>query len=223
MAKRIAGASAGAKSRGKPKRLSAEIVDIAKGRKPGNGAVPEGSNTGAPVPGLIIVGAKDEQAFIVWEGKIRRQWGVVGKAKDVVRAETGGLNSLYAEAKEAGIPAQRISSLKKRLKLEDRPIEDVVAEHQEIAWQVSVVKGSKLRQLGLFEVVEPSAEGYEMLGEKAGYEGGHIDNAPGKPGDPKHTAYVTGFKRGQKRLAEQTFNSGAKVEGNGDDAEALDV
>jgi hypothetical protein len=222
MAKREAGASAGAKARGKPKKLGAEIVDLAK-RKKNGAAVPEGSNTGAPVPGLIIVGAKDEQAFVIMEGKIKRQWNVVKKAKDVVKSETGSLNSLYGEAKESGIPAQRISALKKRLKLEDRPIEDVVAEHQEIAWQVSVVKGSKLRQLGLFEVVEPSTEGYEMLGEKAGYEGGHIDNAPGKPGDEKHTAYVTGFKRGQKRLAEETFNSGEKVAGNGEGEEALDA
>jgi hypothetical protein len=222
MAKREAGASAGAKARGKPKKLGAEIVDLAK-RKKNGAAVPDGSNTGAPVPGLIIVGAKDEQAFVIMEGKIKRQWNVVKKAKDVVKSETGSLNSLYGEAKESGIPAQRISALKKRLKLEDRPIEDVVAEHQEIAWQVSVVKGSKLRQLGLFEVVEPSTEGYEMLGEKAGYEGGHIDNAPGKPGDEKHTAYVTGFKRGQKRLAEETFNSGEKVAGNGEGEEALDA
>jgi hypothetical protein len=222
MAKREAGASAGAKARGKPKKLGAEIVDLAK-RKKNGAAVPEGSNTGAPVPGLIIVGAKDEQAFVIMEGKIKRQWNVVKKAKDVVKSETGSLNSLYGEAMESGIPAQRISALKKRLKLEDRPIEDVVAEHQEIAWQVSVVKGSKLRQLGLFEVVEPSTEGYEMLGEKAGYEGGHIDNAPGKPGDEKHTAYVTGFKRGQKRLAEETFNSGEKVAGNGEGEEALDA
>lgn len=224
MAKREAGSKrpAAKKNAARAKKLGAEIVDLAT-RKKGNGAVPDGSNSGAPIASMLIVGAKDTEAFKVWEGKIKRQWTVVGKAKEVVRSETGALNSLYADAKEAGIPAQRISTLKKRLKLEDRPIEDVVAEHQEMAWQVNTVPSSKLRQLGLFDIAEPTVEGYEAMGEKAGYEGGHIDNAPGKPNEDRHAAWITGFKRGQKRLAEETFNAGQKVEGNGEGEDSLDV
>lgn len=217
MAKREAGASVPAKKKAAAKKKGDNVVDLAA-RK---GKVPPGTNSGQPVLSPLLVSEKDQQAFVIHEGKIRRQYELVKKAKELVRSETGSLNNLYGQAKESGIPAQRLSSLKKRLKLEDRPIEDVVAEHQEIAWQVSVVKGSKLRQLGLFEVMEPSLEGYETLGEKAGYEGGHIDNAPGKPGEERHTAYVTGFKRGQKKLAEETFNGGKPVEGDGENEDYI--
>lgn len=218
MAKREAGAKAKAKK--KPPDKPADNVVQMGGRK-AKGAVPDGSNSGNPVLSPMIVGAKDTEAFVIFEKKIRRQFEVVKKAKKIVQSEMGSLNEIYGDAKESGIPAQRLSSLKKRLKLEDRPIEDVVAEHQEIAWQVSVVETSKLRQLGLFDIAEPSLEGYEMLGEKAGFEGGHIDNAPGKPNEDRHSAYVTGFKRGQKRLAEQTFNSGQPVDNDGSGEEAI--
>lgn len=223
MAKREAGARAGAKKnvKGKGPKLGAEVVNLASRKK--NGSTPDNSNSGLPLVSPQIVGQKDEEAFVIWEGKIRKQWGVVKKAKALVTSEAGGLNSLYADAKEAGIPAHRISTLKKRLKLQDRPIEDVVEEHREMAWQVSVIPSSPLKQLGLFDIVEPSAEGYEVLGEKAGYEGGNVENAPGKPGEAKHAAWTTGFKRGQKRLAEETFNSGHKVDGDGDGEDSLNV
>lgn len=219
MAKREATNGKG-KGAGKTKPgLSSNIVSLAgkRGAK-GKGAVPDKSNSGQPiaVEGLQVVGKRDEEAFILWQGKIEKQWKQVQKAKAIVASETGSLNEIVGNAKESGIPASRLSVLKKRLKLESRPAGDVAAEHHEMAWQASVTN-SPLVQLGLFDLKEPSPEGYELLGDKAGYSGEPMDNAPGKPGQPKHASWVSGWKRGQKRLSEETFNPGAKT---GDEAEA---
>lgn len=219
----------GARAKAAPKKrpaVSSNVIALA-GKGGGNkggkkkGAVPNGSNTGEPVEkdiaGLQVVGAKDEEAFLLWQAKIRKQWKVVKKAKEVVASESGSLNELYGNAKESGIPASRIAVLKKLLKLEDRPASDVAAEHKEMAWQSSVTQ-SPLVQLGLFDLKEPTLEGYEMLGEKSGYEGQPIDNAPGKPSDDKHARWVTGWKRGQLKLSNETFNpQGKKGEGGGED------
>lgn len=188
----------------KPRGVSATVRNLAKKK----GGKLGGSNSGEKVQSLVV-GKAAEESFVIWEGKIKTQFKQVEAAKKLVQKEAGDLNNLVGQAKEAGIPADRLSALKKRLKLEARPIEDVVAEHREMAWQVSVSKGSPLKQLGLFEIAEPTLDGYEELGYIAGKNGRNMDEAPGKPGEEKHARWVTGWRRGQAELAKSTFNPAA--------------
>lgn len=196
--------------RGARQRVSSSVAALAKG---GKKKIPNGSNTGKPIvkdiAGLQVVGRADEEAFLVWQGKIKRQRELWKKAKKLAKDESDSMGGLYAQAKEAGIPASRLAALKKLFKLEDRSAQDVAAEHKEMAWQAAVTKSPTV-QLGLFDLKEPTLEGYEMLGEKAGREGQPMENAPGKPTEDKHIRYVTGWKRGQKELADSTFNPNAK-------------
>lgn len=198
-------------------RVSDNVRKLAGGKKKG---APAGSNSGDPIvkdiAGLQVVGKADEEAFLVWQNKIKRQREVWKKAKKLAKDESDSLGGLFTQAKEAGIPAHRLSALKKLFKLEDRSPQDVAAEHKEMAWQAAVTKSPTV-QLGLFDLKEPTLEGYEMLGEKAGMEGQPMDNAPGKPSEDKHARWVTGWKRGQKKLAESTFNPSAD-KGEGDEA-----
>jgi hypothetical protein len=178
-----------------------------KGGK-GKGKVPNGSNSGEPLM-MQTVGKKDEESFLQWQKRIRTQQKVLDKAMELARDERGRLGELYAGAKESGVPAHRLSVLKKLLKEEARDPTEVVADAKEMAWQAGVTH-SPLKQLGLFEIAEPSAEAYQMLGEAAGKTGQPMDNAPGKPGEERHTNWISGWKKGQRELSESTFGDGGK-------------
>lgn len=199
----------------KAPKLSPEMKKLARRR--GGGTTAEANG----MTGHNHVGAKDEEAFKLWSNKIEKQAAIVNKAKLVWDGEKGKLGELYNDAKDAGIPRERLAVMKKRLKLEARDKLEVVEEQRELAWQLKV-KGSDYIQLGLFDVfTEPTLEQWEAIGEKAGKEGQHIDNAPGKPGEDKHAHWMSGWKKGQRELANSDGMFGKGTEkGDGEAANA---
>jgi hypothetical protein len=148
---------------------------------------------------------KDEEAFLIWEGKIKRQGKVIDKLMDGVRTERGAYAQLFAEAKEQGIPADRLRILKATLKEEKRDAGERMTDAREMAWQAQVIK-SPVVALGLYDGVlkPPSMEEWEVVGHADGIKG-VTSNPPGKPGSPEHTHYISGHKAGQKVLADKTF------------------
>lgn len=164
--------------------------------------------------------AKDEEAFVIWTGKIKRQRVLVKKAETALRSERGSLGTLYTAAKESGIPAERIRILKQTLKDEDRDPAERLAEAREQAWQAKSLK-SPMIQLGMFDglLKAPSMEEYELMGEHAGKNGESIDGAPGKPGSPEHTHYVSGWKKGQATNVKSLEKEMSKGAGGGKPAD----
>lgn len=163
--------------------------------------------------------AKDEESFVIWAGKIKRQRVLVKKAEDALRSERGSLGTLYTAAKEGGIPGERLRILKQTLREEDRDAAERLAEAREMAFQAKALK-SPMIQLGMFDglLKAPTMEEFELMGEHAGKNGESIDGAPGKPGSPEHTHYVSGWKKGQAanvKALEKTMKAGGEEGGGG--------
>ena len=206
-AKKKPAASKSGKGAGKTTRRPALKALAGKKRPPTNAEA-------MGISGMLGVSAKDEEAFEFWSKRIEGQNRTLDKALKAAREERSKLGELFKSAGESGLPKVRLSVLKTLMKMELRDKLRVVEEHRELAWQMGVKK-SEFMQLGLFEVTkEPSLEQWELMGTKAGKEGQPIDNAPGKPGEDRHTRWVNGWKAGQKELAEETF--GQDGDGDGD-------
>lgn len=209
------GAKAKAKKPAKAK-LSADMKKMAKGKPTTGQELGIGHNHG-------IYSAKAEEGFCLWHDKIARQDLVLEKAKKLQQSERGRLGELYKEAEEAGIPKDRLRVLKLKLKMDKLTDKlEPIADQRELAWQMKATGDkSQFVQLGLFDALkEPTMEQWEAMGEEAGKRGDPIDNAPGKPGEDKHAHYVSGWKKGQRELANSAGMFGKKDgESGGDGAD----
>lgn len=162
----------------------------------------------------------EEESFVIWAGKARRQLSLVRKAADVVQSEKGILSNIYTAAKEAGLSAERVRVMKMTLKRELREPTEVIAEGRELAFQAKALD-SPLVQLGLFDglLKEPTVAEWELIGEHAGRNGESIDSGAPSPGTAQHVHFVSGWKKGQKANADKlAADMGAKPKPDDDGA-----
>lgn len=161
--------------------------------------------------------AETEQFTIIAE-QAKKQNARIKTAQEELSREKGKLSAIYDGAKESGMQASRLRVLKKTLKEELRDQGERLAEAREMAWQAKTLN-SPMVQLGLFDglLKEPSIDEYRLMGQHAGRNGESVDNLPGKPGSPEHTAALEGWKIGQKE------NADSLVEQMGQQPAAADV
>jgi hypothetical protein len=204
MAKREAGG-------GRPRPQKVKTGELSKAAKAARATLGKGGKAkGADVSAVQLSnyrppGLADETLFLNWAGKIRKQGAVVDKQSDMLRTERGSYAELFAAAKEAGVPADRLKVLKKTLKEEKRDPGERMAEAREMAFQAKALN-SPMVQLSFFDGVmkPPSPAEWELQGDADGFAG-IKENPPGKPGSDEHAHYMSGWKAGQKRLAEKTL------------------
>ncbi len=187
-----------------PKGPKVKAGDLAKAAKAAAGRLKKGAEE-VKLSNYRPPSLKDEDNFLNWHGKIFKQAKVIKTLQDQMRTERGAYAELFAAAKEAGIPGDRMKVLKLTLKEELRDPGERLAEAREMAFQAKAIK-SPMVQLNFFDGVlkPPSMEEWEVLGYADGQKG-ITANPPGKPGSQEHAHYSNGHARGQKELAEKTF------------------
>lgn len=179
-------------------------MNLAGARKSKADKAAAGDSKARELPNFRPPSNAETEAFQIIAEKARAQNARIRKAAEELSGEKGKLAGIYDTAKEQGIPASRLRVLKKTLKEELRDQGERLVEAREMAWQAKVLN-SPMVQLGLFDglLKEPSQDEYRLMGRHAGRNGESSDSAPGKPGSPEHTAFMDGWKEGQKENADK--------------------
>ncbi len=209
MAQREAGAGGKRKPAAKKKAAKKAAKKTANGAQVPEADVAEGSNFRPP-------SKIDHDLFLKFAKNAEAQCKIIKKREADLQSEKQALGQIYRNAKEAGVPADRVRQLKKTLKERLRDPLEVLAEEQERYWQHVAMKSEHAKVLPFDSLLAPpSLEVIEAQGEKAGASGESSDNNPWTPGTPQHQSWRNGHAAGQKKSAEGVFNRSSDDGGEG--------
>lgn len=197
---------------------------IPPGPRGRRGRSSEGAGEAAGVPAISNYrppSGADTDLFKKFAARAEGQMKQVKKAQDTVKSELGTLSQIYREAKEAGVPAERVRILKQTIKERNRDASEILVEERERAFQHTALK-SKLADVMPFSMLmaPPSLTEIEMMGEHAGKNGEPADNNTFTPGTKQFASWHSGWKKGQRDSAAKVFGSddkGGQGDGSGDE------
>jgi len=198
--------------------------------KRGRGKKGAGEEAGVPaITNFRPPSTADTDLFKKFYNKAFAQVGALQRAKDAVKSEMGILSQIYSEAKESGVPAERVKRMKETIKEARKDAAQLLLEEREKAWQHTTMK-TKLSEVMPFAMLmqPPTMTEIEMQGEQCGRNGEPIDNCQWTPGTKQFQHWIAGHKKGQRESAAKVFgdNKGKGGAGDGtglDDAPAGNV
>jgi hypothetical protein len=193
--------------------------------KRGRGKSSEGAGEKAGVPPISNYrppSSADTDLFRKFAKMAESQDKAVEKAVKALQSARQELGQIYRQAKEEGIPAERVAQLKKTIKERKRDAAEILVEERERAWQHSTLESQLAEVLPFFETLTapPTLTEIEIMGEHAGKNNEPPENNPYKPGSAPFTHWESGRKKGQRASAGKVFGDDDKGQGDGTGGEA---